>query len=84
MTKHRRTTSDGLAILDRHYFEGRPARVLALAEATLNAQIAQEIYALRAKAGLTQRQLADLVGTTDSVILRLEDTAYTGHSLKML
>ena len=50
----------------------------------LNAQIAQEIYALRTRAGLTQKQLAELVGTTDSVISRLEDADYTGHSLKML
>ena len=84
MTSRRRKISDGLAILDRRHFVGRPARLRSLAEASLNAQIAQEIYALRAKAGLTQKQLANLVGTTDSVISRLEDANYTGHSLKML
>ena len=84
MRKRRRTTSDGLAILDRRHFRGRPRRLRALAEATLNAQIAQEIYALRVKSDLTQKQLADLVGTTHSVISRLEDADYTGHSLKML
>ena len=84
MSKRRRATSDGLAILDRRHFRSRPARLRALAEATLNAQIAQEIYALRNKAGLTQKQLAQLVGTTDSVISRLEDAGYTGHSLSML
>jgi len=52
--------------------------------AALNAQITQEIYALRTKAGLTQKQLAELVKTTDSVISRLEDADYAGHSLKML
>ncbi len=84
MTKRHRTTSDGLAILDRRHFQGRPGRLRALAEAKLNAQIAQEIYALRTKARLTQKQLAALVGTTDSVISRLEDADYAGHSLKML
>ena len=84
MNKRQRTTSDGLAILDRRHFHGRPARLRVLAEATLNAQIAQEIYALRTRAGFTQKQLAELVGTTDSVISRLEDADYTGHSLKML
>jgi len=84
MSKRRRTTSDGLAILDRRHFRGRPARLRALAEATLNAQIAQEIYALRTRAGLTQKQLAQLVGTTDSAISRLEDADYTGHSIGML
>ena len=84
MTRRRRTTTDGLAILDRLYFENRPKRLRALAEATINAEIAQEIYALRTRAGLTQKQLAALVGTTDSVISRLEDADYAGHSLKML
>jgi len=84
VSKRLRTTSDGIAILDRRHFDGRPARQRALAEATLNAQIAQEIHALRTRAGLTQKQLAELVGTTDSVISRLEDADYAGHSLKML
>lgn len=84
MTKRRRATSDGLAILDRLFFENHPKRLRALAEATLNAEIAQEIYALRTRARLTQKQLAALVGTTDSVISRLEDADYSGHSLKML
>jgi ribosome-binding protein aMBF1 (putative translation factor) len=84
MKRKQRTTPDGLAILDHRHFQGRPARLRALAEATLNAQIAQEIYALRTKAGLTQKQLAELVKTTDSVISRLEDADYAGHSLKML
>ncbi len=84
MSQRRRTTSNGLAILDRRYFKGRPARLRALGEATLNARIAQEIYALRTRAGLTQQQLAEMVGTTHSVISRLEDADYAGHSLKML
>ena len=84
MSKRPRTTSDGLEILYHRYVEGRPARMRALAEAQLNAQIAQEIYALRTKAGLTQKQLAKLVGTTDSVISRLEDADYRGHSLRTL
>jgi ribosome-binding protein aMBF1 (putative translation factor) len=79
-----RRTSDGLEILDHLYFYGRPKRLRALAEATLNAEIAQEIYALRTKAGLTQKQLAEMIGTTDSVVSRLEDADYAGHSLKLL
>ena len=38
----------------------------------------------RTAGGLTQRQLAKLVGTTASVICRLEDADYEGHSLAML
>ncbi len=39
---------------------------------------------LREEAGLSQRKLAELVGTTASVICRLEDADYEGHSLSML
>ena len=84
MSKQPRTTTDGLEILDRKHFRGRPKRQAALAEARLNAEIAQEIYALRTKAALTQKQLAALVGTAHSVISRLEDADYAGHSLRML
>ena len=35
-------------------------------------------------AGLPQAQLAKLVGTTASVICRLEDSDYEGHSVAML
>ena len=53
-------------------------------EALVNAEVAQLIYDARTKSKLTQKQLADLVGTTQSVIARLEDADYEGHSLSML
>ena len=49
-----------------------------------NLDIARKIYELRAKAKLTQADLARKVGTTQSVISRLEDADYDGHSLTML
>lgn len=39
---------------------------------------------MREDAGLTQAEIAKKVGTTKSVIARLEDAEYSGHSLKML
>jgi len=39
---------------------------------------------MRGDAGLTQVELARKVGTTQSVIARLEDAEYAGHSLSML
>jgi transcriptional regulator with XRE-family HTH domain len=47
-------------------------------------EIARNIRDLRTAAGLTQTQLAKLIGTTASVICRLEDADYEGHSLAML
>lgn len=47
-------------------------------------EIAQQVYDLRAAAGLTQKQLADLIGTSQSAIARLEDADYGGHSMAML
>jgi DNA-binding XRE family transcriptional regulator len=85
MAKHRRNaTSDAVQILYRRYYEGRPKRVKALQEARMNDGIARKLMAIRLKAGLTQRQLAKLVGTTASAICRLEDAEYEGHSLSML
>lgn len=53
-------------------------------EELLNAYIARKIHELRTKAGLSQRELARKVGTAASVICRLEDADYEGHSLMML
>ena len=83
-SKKRRATTDAMEILHARYVAGRPDQEAALENARLNATIAQEIYDLRTKAGLTQKQLAELVGTAHSVISRLEDADYQGHSLRML
>ena len=46
--------------------------------------IAFQIRDLREQAGLTQKQLAELVGTKQSNIARIEDADYTGYTLKTL
>lgn len=46
--------------------------------------IAFQIYDLRKEAGLTQTQLAKLVGTKQSNIARIEAADYTGYTLKTL
>jgi DNA-binding XRE family transcriptional regulator len=84
MPKKRNPTSNAVQILHRRYYSGRPARLAALEEARAEDQLARRIYELREQAGLTQEQLAKLVGTTPSVISRLEDSDYEGHSLTML
>lgn len=77
-------TTDAIEILHRRYYEGKPERLKALEEARVEDEIARKIYALRTKAGLTQRALAKLVGTSASAICRLEDADYEGHSMAML
>jgi transcriptional regulator with XRE-family HTH domain len=47
-------------------------------------RIAEQIVALRERAGLTQEQLAKRLKTARSVISRLEDADYHGHSMRML
>ena len=79
-----RGTSDALSILHRRFYEGRPERLAALEKERVNGDVAEQVYHFRKAAGLTQRQLAELVGTQPSVICRLEDADYTGHSLSML
>jgi len=53
-------------------------------EAAFNADIAQKVYDLRTAAKLTQKQLAERIGTQQSVISRIEDANYDGHSLTLL
>ena len=84
MRKTKPATSDAVEILYRRYYRGRPDRVAALETARVNDNVARKLVGLRLQAGLTQRQLAKLVGTTASVICRLEGADYEGHSLAML
>jgi len=46
--------------------------------------VALQIAALRETRGLSQKELAKLVGTSQQQISRLESPAYEGHSLSML
>ena len=84
MGRKRKVTTDAIEILHRRYFEGKPRRLAELDEARANHDVALKIHELRERAGLTQGELAKLVGTTASVICRLEDADYEGHSLTML
>jgi transcriptional regulator with XRE-family HTH domain len=46
--------------------------------------VALQISALREKAGLSQKDLAKLLGTSQQQVSRLESPSYEGHSLSML
>lgn len=84
MPKKPTVTTDAVEFLYQRLYEGKPERIKGLEEARANDEIARTIFELRTQAGLTQAQLARLVGTTASVICRLEDADYQGHSLAML
>ena len=80
----KKATTEAVEVLHRRYFDGKPEMEALLEEERANAEVARRIHELRTKAGLSQRALARLVGTTASVICRLEDADYDGHSLALL
>jgi ribosome-binding protein aMBF1 (putative translation factor) len=76
-------TRDFGAVIERTLAK-EPELRAAVEHERLNARIATLILAAREAAGLTQQQLAELIGSRQSVIARLEDADYQGHSLTML
>jgi DNA-binding XRE family transcriptional regulator len=84
MKKKRQFNSPALQFAYNRY-AGADGELSAAFEDGLSAtDVASQIYKLRSRSGLSQRQLAAKVGTTASVICRLEDADYEGHSLSML
>lgn len=76
-------TKSALRILEKITGKSQAIRE-DIAGARINFEVAQMIYDARTKAGLSQRQLAGLIGSKQPVIARLEDADYEGHSLSML
>ena len=80
---NRRPTRDALALIARDVGHDAAFR-RRVEQETFNAQVAALTYRARTAARITQSALAELVGTSQSVIARLEDADYEGHSLPML
>ena len=76
-------THDALKIIEK-VTAGNEAVKAGIARAKINFEVAQMIYTARTKAGLSQSELAALIGSRQPVIARLEDADYEGHSLTML
>jgi ribosome-binding protein aMBF1 (putative translation factor) len=76
--------SSSVQFLYDRYVGKNPERIKAYHHEILNAAIARQIFELRTKSGLSQRELAARVGTSASAICRLEDADYDGHSLSLL
>ena len=79
----RRKTRNALELIARDASDD-PGLWRRVENEKFNMELAQLIYDARTEAKLTQKQLAELVGTTQPVIARLEDADYDGHSLTML
>lgn len=65
-------TTNALQIL-KSLHQRDPEIQAMIEDASLKARIAQMIYAARIQAELSQQQLADRIGTKQSVIAQLED-----------
>lgn len=74
---------DALKILEKLTGDEGVIRA-GIGAAKINFEVAQMIYDARTQAGLSQSQLAVLIGSKQPVIARLEDADYEGHSLTML
>jgi ribosome-binding protein aMBF1 (putative translation factor) len=74
---------DGLDYLIEKFVGDDPKSQAMMEENREKIDAAQLVYDLRTKAGLSQRELAKKVGTTASVICRMEQADYEG-SLPML
>lgn len=81
---NKKKTADAVEILRQRYIQDVPERLASVEEERIHAKVARQIHELRARARLSQAQLAEKIDTTQSVISRLESADYEGHSLSML
>lgn len=84
MARKNGIASQGLEFAHGRYVGKDSAKADAFHEELANVEVARKIHDLRTQANLTQGELAKLVGTSASVISRLEAADYEGHSLAML
>ena len=84
MSHKRKKTSDALTILHDRYIKGDVDRLAAIEAEREKIKIAEQVYALRKQRDLTQKQLAEIMGTTQSVISRLENTDYESERIDTL
>ncbi len=80
----RKKTTKNFAKIVRAKLVADPELAKAVERERLHADVAEQVLQLRAEAGLTQKQVAELIDTKQSVISRIEDADYHGHSLSML
>lgn len=68
----------------RKKIQSDPALAKAVEDDLFNVNIAMQIYDARTRAGMTQEAVAKAIDSKQSVIARMEDADYRGHSLTVL
>ncbi|MEW6530888.1 MAG: XRE family transcriptional regulator [Thermodesulfobacteriota bacterium] len=84
MGEDKKLNSDAFHWAYNQFVDDDPESMALFKEYEVKADIGQQVYDLRNQAGLTQAQLAELVGVAESVIEELEEADYEGDSLAML
>ena len=73
-----------LAEVIRQKLASDPALAQKVEEERFNLDVSAEVFRVRNELKLTQKELAGLMHTHQSVIARMEDADYYGHTLKLL
>ena len=84
MPAKRKFKSAAIQELYDEFIGGDQAAQEEFEQELVNIEVAQLIYDMRTKSGLTQRELARKVGTSASAINRLESADYQGHTVAMV
>lgn len=71
-------------LMHKRYIKGDKKRLENIEQEGKRLEVAQQIFELRSKAGLTQKEFAERVGMKQSVISRLESTDYRGYKVETL
>jgi len=79
----RKKITDAVEIIDRRY-GGDPEWDQMVLQEELNMRIGQAVYDLRNGDKLTQQELANMTGTTQSIISKVENADYDGSAAEML
>ena len=83
MRRNSKRVTDAVEIMDRTY-GGNSEWDRLVAEEELNASVGQLVHDLRVEAGLSLAKLAEMVGTSQSIISRVENADYEGSALEIL
>lgn len=84
MHKKTKKATDAVKILHGRYVIKDAGRLASIEAEKNKLNIAAQIHSLRQRSGLTQKQLAAMMGTTQSVISRIENANYASERIDTL